>query len=187
MPTIYDDLEQAWKREVHSSDLQPLRPGFFKDLSAYTRRLREASRNVDSKSLKAAIIEDELQRIEQLLSSLLDRRLDKLWSRKDLDQSNGLDQAEKRSSKALEEVTRDYERLKQDLTQGKDPSAPRPREGIYVLVRFVRDVPSIIGVDLKSYGPFRTEDIARLPRENASSLVRQSSAVEVRSFDEGNG
>ena len=187
MPTIYDDLEQAWKREVHSSDLQPLRPGFFKDLSAYTRRLREASRNVDSKSLKAAIIEDELQRIEQLLSFLLDRRLDKIWSRKDLDQSNALDQAEKESSKALEEITRDYERLKQDLTQGKDPSVSRSRDGLYVLVRFVRDVPTIIGVDLKSYGPFHAEDIARLPRENALSLVWQSSAVEVRSFDESNG
>lgn len=187
MPTIYEDLEQAWKREAHSYDLQPLRLGFFKDLSAYTRRLREASRNIDAKSLKAAILEDELRRIEQLLSYLLDRRLFKLWSQTKLDQSNGLDQAEKRSSKALEEITRNYERLKQDLTQGRDPSASRSREGMYALVRLVRDVPSIIGVDLKSYGPFHAEDIARLPRENASSLVRQSSAVEVRGFDEDNG
>lgn len=187
MPTIYDDLEQAWKREVRSSELQPLRPGFFKDLSAYSRRLREASRNVDPKSLKAVIIEDELQRIEQLLSFLLDRRLDKLWSGTNLDQSNGLDQAEKQSSKALEDITRDHERLKQDLTQGREPSVSRPRDGMYVLVRFVRDVPSIIGVDLKAYGPFHAEDVARLPRENATSLVRQSSAIEVRGFDEGNG
>jgi len=36
-----------------------------------------------------------------------------------------------------------------------------------------------MGVDLKSYGPFKVEDVASLPAENAKVLVKQGLAVQV--------
>jgi len=54
------------------------------------------------------------------------------------------------------------------------------------LIRFVKDVPSIIGVDLKAHGPFHKEDVARLPQENADSLVRQGAAVEITASNRDN-
>ena len=48
-----------------------------------------------------------------------------------------------------------------------------------MVVRFLKDVPSIVGVDLKTYGPFKSEDVASLPIENARVLIRQGLAVEV--------
>ena len=48
-----------------------------------------------------------------------------------------------------------------------------------VLVRFVQEIPAIIGSDMNMYGPFRAEDIATLPPENAKILIKQGIAMEV--------
>jgi len=48
-------------------------------------------------------------------------------------------------------------------------------------------MPSIIGVDLKTHGPFLKEDIAVLPYENAESLIRRGTAVEIRPSHRDNG
>jgi len=48
-----------------------------------------------------------------------------------------------------------------------------------MILRFVKEIPAIIGADMKTYGPFRPEDIASLPIENAKILVKQDVAVEV--------
>ena len=38
----------------------------------------------------------------------------------------------------------------------------------------------IIGVDLEKYGPFKTEDIATIPYENAQALISKNIATKVR-------
>lgn len=45
-----------------------------------------------------------------------------------------------------------------------------------VVVRFLKQVPAIIGIDMKTYGPFMVEDVASVPKSNAKILVRQSLA-----------
>jgi DNA replication initiation complex subunit (GINS family) len=187
--TAYDELEQAWRKELHSSELQSMSQGLFKDLAAYMRRLRESQRNLDVKSLKAIIIDEETIRIEQLLSQLLDRRVEKIRSQTKLTQSNSLEYTEKNAYESFAAISRDYEKMKLDIMQGREPSLSKPldRDKGLVLIRFVRDVPSIIGVDLKSHGPFHKEDIANLPQENAESLIRQGSATEIRTSSQDNG
>jgi DNA replication factor GINS len=37
----------------------------------------------------------------------------------------------------------------------------------------MKDVPAIVGVDLKTYGPFKVEDVGSLPAENAKTLIKQ--------------
>jgi DNA replication initiation complex subunit (GINS family) len=186
MSIAYDELVQAWKRELHSSDLQPLRQGFYKDVSAYVRRLREALRNVDAKSLKAIVLEEEMHRLDQILAHFLDRRLYKLWAQTKLVQPNTLEYSEKHAYEAFSGIFRDYEKAKQDIMQGREPSVSKSKGRELVLVRFVSDFPSIIGVDLKAHGPFQKEDLANLPSGNAESLVRQGAAIEVRAFDQDN-
>ncbi len=187
MTGTYDELMESWRREFHSADLQPLRQGFFRDFSAYVKRLREAQRNLDPKSLKAAVMEEEMVRLEHLLTQLMNRRLEKLWSQPGSAQVVELEYVEKQAREEFSEIFRDYGQMKQDLMQGREPSRSRPTGEKLTLVRFERDVPSIIGVDLKTHGPFRKEDVARLPRENAGSLIQQGAAVEIRASDQDNG
>ena len=46
-----------------------------------------------------------------------------------------------------------------------------------VTLRFAKNIPAIIGLDMKTYGPFKVEDVASLPVENAKMLVKQGLAV----------
>ncbi|HYB93035.1 MAG TPA: hypothetical protein VED00_02720, partial [archaeon] len=48
-----------------------------------------------------------------------------------------------------------------------------------LLVRFIQPLPAIVGIDMKSYGPFKSEDIASLPTENAEALLKQKAVVRV--------
>jgi DNA replication initiation complex subunit (GINS family) len=50
------------------------------------------------------------------------------------------------------------------------------------VVRFLQAVPAIMGIDMKSYGPFEPEDVASIPAENAENLIRRGIAkgVEIR-------
>jgi hypothetical protein len=52
---------------------------------------------------------------------------------------------------------------------------PAPIE--YVRVRFLRDIPAIVGADMKTYGPFKEGEIAELPKPNAEALVKQEVAT----------
>jgi DNA replication factor GINS len=50
-----------------------------------------------------------------------------------------------------------------------------------VVVRFVKSMEKFIGVDMEGYGPFRQEDVAVIPFENARSLIENNYAIEVQS------
>ena len=47
------------------------------------------------------------------------------------------------------------------------------------VVRFLQDIPEIVGVDLKIYGPYKKEDVGSLPRENAHALIMQGAAMQI--------
>src|SRR2546428_7220746 len=84
-------------------------------------------------------------------------------------------------------LARHYRKFKEDTVQGIEPSNSPEKKKDKLLLRFVKDMPSIIGVDLKTHGPFLKEDIAVLPYENAESLIRQATAVEIRPSHRDNG
>src|SRR2546425_6571963 len=145
MTTTYDEIQQAWKRELQNPELQPLRQGFFKDLASYIKRLKEAQRNLDPKSLKAIVMDEETKRLEQLLNQLVDRRLEKIWTHANQDPSTSLEYSEKQVYQDLSGISRQYEKLKEELLQGREPSGPTNRDKTILLVRLVKNVPSIIG------------------------------------------
>lgn len=180
MGTAYEEAFDAWRKEVHTPELQPLRPGFFKDLASHLKRLKESLRNLDPKTLKAIIIDEELQRLEQLAPQLIDLRIEKLWKQTSPINSSTLDSSERWMSDEASNIIHQHEKFKEDIMQGREPSSTpaKPKENL--LVRFVKEVPSIIGVDLKTHGPFLKEDVALLPYDNAESLIRQGAAVEIR-------
>jgi len=53
-----------------------------------------------------------------------------------------------------------------------------------MVVRFLQDIPEIVGTDLRIYGPYKKEDVGSLPGENAHALIKQGAAkpIEVKGF-----
>jgi len=183
VPTIYDETFEAWRKEFNSPELQNLRPDFYKDVAGHIRRLKEAQRNLDQKSLKASLLEDELARLQQLIQQLLDKRVEKMARMKGRGTQAQMGPVERWFFEEFTNVAQHLSRVRESLTLGRDPpTSPEKKRGT-VLVRFLKDLPSIIGVDLKSHGPFMKEDIASLPWENGESLIRQGTVVEVQAAE----
>ena len=49
-----------------------------------------------------------------------------------------------------------------------------------VVVRFLKEADELVGADLEKYGPFKAEDIATIPYENAQALISKDIATKVR-------
>ena len=54
-----------------------------------------------------------------------------------------------------------------------------PEQGELMVVRFLKPVPAIMGIDMKAYGPFMAEDVGNLPRANAVNLIKRGIAKAV--------
>jgi len=156
-------------------------------VASYVRRLKETQRNLDQRSLKAILLDEETKRIERLVVELIDRRLSKIWLTSQTNAQVTAHSSEKWAQEELSTLARHYRKFKEDTVQGIEPSNSPEKKKDKLLLRFVKDIPSIIGVDLKTHGPFLKEDIAVLPYENAESLIRQGTAVEIRPSHRDNG
>jgi len=76
-----------------------------------------------------------------------------------------------------------YQKFTRNLMQGQtakiDVKVEAQANHKRVVLRFIKNIPTIIGADMKTYGPFIAEDVASLPVENAKMLVKQGLAVSV--------
>lgn len=50
----------------------------------------------------------------------------------------------------------------------------------FVMVRFLDSMDQFVGVNMNKYGPFKKDDVAILPFENARSILETKKAVEIR-------
>ena len=48
------------------------------------------------------------------------------------------------------------------------------------VVRFLKEMEQMVGSDLEKYGPFKAEDVATIPFENAQALIAKKLAAKVR-------
>jgi hypothetical protein len=67
----------------------------------------------------------------------------------------------------------------ESLDSEKAKSQP-PQIDRLIVVRFLQDTPSFVGIDERTYGPFQAEDIASIPDLQAKGLIEKGVAVEIR-------
>ena len=184
MTDRYSRLLEAWRSERRESGLQPLPEGFFADMSDYTSRLREQTRMLDRGSMRGRIALRERDNAERMLQELFQLRLRKIVV-SELDgtaiAATILSPEEKRLQAELRRLLADHSDRLKSILMGRAPQVEArtpPRSGLKV-VRFVKALPAIIGIDMKTYGPFNPEDVASIPEENAENLIRRGIAKEV--------
>lgn len=56
----------------------------------------------------------------------------------------------------------------------------------YSLIRILRKIPSIVGFDMITYGPFNKEDIAKIPKINAIILEKENLVEFIETLKENN-
>jgi DNA replication initiation complex subunit (GINS family) len=73
--------------------------------------------------------------------------------------------------------TEAYQKFSKSLLQGQTAESNQQDMHKRITLRFSKNIPQIMGADMKPYGPFIVEDIASLPVSNAKVFVKQGLAV----------
>jgi DNA replication factor GINS len=180
---VYDELYSAWRFELENAELGSLSPDFYARAADYLRRIKEESRMLDKKTVKAGLLEHELERVKCMLQELVWTRYRKLVALISENQklpSGLLADEEAAMWQGFLSFTEAYQKFAEKLLQGQVLNQPLnvgvKKAHKRVALRFLKAIPAVIGADMKTYGPFMAEDVASVPVENAKILVKQGFA-----------
>ena len=165
-------------RETESDSIQEINPDFYRNLSDFIGDLKKQEFDGVESKIKETIIDTATE----LTSLLINIRLDKISKLENIDFKNLLDE-EKFILDAEEEQRERTEMILSATINGKSKfleSISQNHKTKTVVIRFLKEVDEIIGADLEKYGPFKTEDIATIPYENAQALIAKNIATKVR-------
>jgi DNA replication initiation complex subunit (GINS family) len=188
---MYDELYAAWRLEIENGELSSLPSDFYARLADYLRRIKEENKMVDQKTVRTTLLEREKANAAHLTYELIHTRYRKLFKMFVAGKPVPLEflaSEEQKLCGGVAPSAEAYSRFAEGILEGKlvalnvdaaaqaiEPSVVHKR----VTLRFLKPVPSIVGSDMKSYGPFLVEDVASVPVENAKILVKQGLAKQV--------
>ena len=175
---MYTALLERWQAERDAFDLLPLRDSFLQNLREYIEQVLERTQSEELTALQRQLLETELTNLQFMMKNLLQMRVKKILTHL-FDQEIDYDLLTRTERRFADQISRN---LRSVLLPVNDLFTPLEEEGgssRLLLVRFLEDHPQLIGVDLKTYGPFRADDLATLPAENARLIIRKNQAEPV--------
>lgn len=179
---MYDELYEAWTKEKETMEIQALPKDFYVNLAKYMKKMIEESRMLDEKTVRAKLLRRESQNVKKMARELVQLRYEKTLKKIVSGEIAAKEALTYEEEKMLGEVlpsVESYQTLLKDILGGRSPRTEVKEKPKIIIIRFLQEIPAIIGVDMKTYGPFKPEDIASLPIENARILIKQGIAVEV--------
>jgi DNA replication initiation complex subunit (GINS family) len=179
---MYNELYNAWKLELEESELEKLPPEFYSRISEYMRKLREEGRMLDKRTLKTTLLKKEMENARLMVHGLIQTRYRKIVAKaakgEEIPQ-DCLTPEEKTIYSKISPSSETVQNFTKEIIRGQAPKFKVETEHKRAALRFLKEVPAIIGADMKTYGPFKVEDVAALPVENTQILVKQGLAERV--------
>ena len=172
------ELHNIVLRETGSDSIQEIDPNFYRQLSDFIGNLKKQ----EFDGVESKIKERLIQMATELTSLLINIRLDKISKLDKIEFENLLDE-EKFILDSEEQQRERTEMILSATINGKSKfleSLSQSHKTKTVVIRFLQEVDEIVGADLEKYGPFKTEDIATIPYENAQALISKNIATKVR-------
>ncbi len=162
---MYKDIFKLWLAEQKETSLQFLESNLTEMVGKYIKQLEKAECEIPE------IIKAKNERTRYMIRDLIEVRLSKILSM--IINGNPIE------SEALTRQEIDvYEAIKKQIEVGEESEEWLEEvEEELVIVRILVDLPEIVGSDLQVYGPFKAEDVATLPKENAIALIRKGAAT----------
>jgi len=185
-------LRQTLDAEEASEALTTLPAETYTELAGYAQKLR-ATTGSGNDDAPGRLAKKQLWLMEGMTRRLLQLRLAKAGKeamKQQDDQpaqpSRNLLPEERYVNDVLQQLAKKEERFVKAVVDGQ-PSfftlVQRREIQRMTTVRISKHVGEIIGADLKKYGPFEVNDVARLPVGNAQVMVASKQAVPVSSDD----
>jgi len=170
------NLHVTVMQEFQTEEIQELSTDFFRNLSNFIGNLKNEEYDGIEKKTKNQIITISTD----LTELLINRRLEKMSSTSSY---NVLTDEEKFVIDSNDEMNERKDMIISGIINGKSKfleTTSSKHKTKPVTVRFVKEFDEIVGVDLEKYGPFKPEDIATIPNENAQALISNGIALKVR-------
>jgi DNA replication factor GINS len=179
---LYDELYEAWKKEKENVEIQRLPKNFYAKIAEYVKKIREEHRMLDKKTTKAKLLKCEFENVSSMAKQLFQLRYKKLGEKslaRETVPRDILTEEEEKFHGEILPLADTYQAFLKDILRGSLSHIEKEEKPKKILLRFVKEIPAIVGSDMKTYGPFEPEDIASLPPENARILIKKGVAVEV--------
>jgi len=187
-----DELYRIWKAEKNEKTLQKIAPSFYDDVARLLDDCESSAVAAGQDLTQKALFEKELKILRRFSIEVAEARMKKILDAALTCQQISTEVLSKEEGEFAKQIALHvggHSRFIDELAKGRGAAVEivtpiKPAEERREVVRFLSDFPAIIGVDLKTYGPFKAEDIATLPAENAFALVNQGVVKHVH-FSEG--
>ncbi|MHA1377275.1 MAG: DNA replication complex subunit Gins51 [Candidatus Helarchaeota archaeon] len=184
---MYSSLYKIWNDENIVDTLQKLNDKILDDIRKYVNNLTKLKNKSEDK-IAQLIIEEELKNIKFMLEDLFEIRINKIF--------NAIKEGQEIKLNNLTLDERKFFELSKDLYQRCSDLFYSSAHGSklknftnffhqYIPIRILKEMNAIVGADLKTYGPFKAEDIAVLPKKNAETLIKHEYAAAI-SIKRGN-
>ena len=190
----YKEISAAWTAEMENEELQDLEDLGLGKMTEYLSKIRYALTETPAENqLQADMYTQEALNLEFMLKDLLMMRREKII-RAALAQRKPLGRMSVSEEALYRELARGFEKhtdfVKEILTGMVTPTLKHPtddeeatsQEDVvdYFIVRFLRSIDdSIIGIDERTYGPFKKEDLLSIPAANAGVWLKDGTVVRV--------
>lgn len=165
-------------RETENDTIQEVSPDLYISISNFVSKLKSEGYDGIESKVKDALI----MIITDIVSLLLKIRLGKALNTTHTNLMN----EEKFILDAQTEMEERKEMILSGLLNGKSKfleSISQKHKTKPIVVRFLKEIDQIVGADLEKYGPFKVEDIATIPYENAQALITKNIVAKIHLED----
>ncbi|MDH3676772.1 MAG: hypothetical protein OEQ12_00525 [Nitrosopumilus sp.] len=172
-----NSLHSIVLRELESDLIQNIEPNFYRNLSDFIGNLKKQEFDGIENKIRQSLID----MASELTSLLLNIRLEKTIKPDRIDFTN-LSDEEKFILDSEEKKRERAEMILSSTINGKSKfleSLSQNHKTKTIVLRFLKEVDQIVGADLEKYGPFKPEDIATIPYENAQALIIKKAATKI--------
>ena len=137
---------------------------------------------LDRRTVKANMLRKEMQNMRRMVRELMWTRHRKILNKAAKGEEvshEALTVEEEQIYRKISSLDETVSNFAAETLQGHELRTTVDLRRRRTTIRLLKDVPAIVGADMKTYGPFKTEDVASLPVENVKILVRQNLAEKI--------
>jgi DNA replication factor GINS len=170
----FELIRRIQREEQRVPKLTKLPENFYQNIAAYLQQKRNLVETKDDR--KGGL---EIKNIERLVEDIFNRRERKILNQAIISVRTGMS-----PENLTEEEDVFFNVLLNSLKDRRDNMLKKMLEEVEEefasLIVFKEDVPQFVGSDMKTYGPFKKGDIAKLPEENMKVLIERGIAEEFK-------
>jgi len=191
----YKQIYQLWRNERRTATLLEVKSSLFSTIRQLISTLQKELEQIDPQDkVSVRVIEERINRLDKILHDLTKIRTHKIihaifnntinkkgLAAEELDLVNSLEKIFKAHNKRsiLGEISKDFLENKEAITTEGEA------KNNYMTVRILEDLPEIVDAlgtsdsQVRSFGPFKKEDIVKLPLRYAKTLIMKNAADRV--------